>query len=98
MIGVLGYYFIISFVNMIIFIATAVLLVEKYSKKNIKLYKWAAIAFAFLALQEFVVLYWIFDSMNTGYLISMRPWHLQALAVFFSFNLLGLSMIGKVND
>ena len=97
MIGVLGYYFIISFVNMVIFIATSIILARKYSEKKIKLHKWAAIAFAFLALQEFIVLYWIFDSITTGYPISMRPWHLQALAVFFSFNLLGLSMIGKVN-
>ncbi len=95
---VLSYYFITSVVSFSVFLTTAIILYKKYLKKNLNLIKWAAVAFFFLALQEIVVIYWLVDSLTTGYLISLRPWHLQVIALFFSFNLLGLSMIGKIED
>ena len=93
-----GFYFVLSVVSAVIFIATAFILLKKYSTRGIKLHLWAAISFLFLTAQELIVAYWLIDFEMGGVLFYSRPWHLQALLVFFAFTLLGLSITGIIKD
>lgn len=96
--GIIGYYFITTVMNAIIFTATFALLIRKYYKKKNKLHFWAAIAFSFLVVQEMISAYWIVDSVMGGIALASRPWQLQSVAVLFAFMMLGLAMTGKIKD
>ncbi len=92
------FYFIITTVSMVIFTATAIVLIKKYLKRGIKLHFWAAVAFIFLSLQELIVLYWLIQTQTQNLSLYSHPWHLQMLLVFFAFTMLGLAITGKIKD
>ncbi len=96
--NLLEYYFIITIINLIIFSATAGILMKKYLRRGIKLHFWASVAFIFLAFQELIVSYWLIESETKSILFYAHPWHLQMLLVFFAFTLLGLAITGKIKD
>jgi len=96
--NLLEFYFIITIVSMIIFTATAIVLIKKYLRRGVKLHFWAAVAFIFLTFQELIVAYWLIETKTKAISFYTHPWHLQVLLVFFAFTLLGLSITGKIKD
>ena len=96
--NLIEYYFITTIINLIIFSATAVILMRKYQRRGIKLHFWASVAFVFLAFQELIVSYWLTEAKTKLIPLSFHPWHLQMLLVFFAFTLLGLAITGKIKD
>lgn len=95
---VFAYYMATSVGLAIIFITTAIIMFNKYRHRHIRLHFWAATAFIFLFAQEVISLLWIWQFLAHGVPLTQKPWHLQALCIFLAFNLLGLSMAGRIRD